>query len=99
MISVENYVKDYFTESPILAKIAECESHYRQFESDGSIFRGAMVREDIGVMQINETYHKVDAKELGFDIYTLDGNLAYAEYLYGKQGTQPWSASKFCWDR
>ena len=99
VVSIDNYTKTYFADKPILAKIAECESHYQQFNSDGSIFRGIAVREDIGVMQINETYHKATAKKLGYDIYSLDGNLAYAEYLYDNQGAQPWSASKACWNR
>ncbi len=99
MLSVESYVRNYFAETPIMAKVAGCESRFRQFYSDGSIFRGEIVREDIGVMQINETYHKATAEKLGYDIYTLDGNLAYAKYLYDKEGTGPWSASKACWNK
>lgn len=99
MISVEQYVRNYFKETPILAKIAECESRFRQFDSNGDVFHGTIVHEDIGVMQINEIYHKVAAEKSGFDIYALDGNLAYAKHIYDKQGTQPWSASKACWNK
>jgi hypothetical protein len=99
IVSVEQYVKNYYSKTPILARIAKCESQYRQFATNGKVLRGREVYEDVGVMQINETYHKATSQKLGYDIYTLDGNLAYAEYLYERQGTQPWSASAPCWDR
>ena len=97
--SVEQYVRHYFKNDPILAEVAKCESWFRQFDKDGKVIRGIQVREDVGVMQINETYHKVTAEKLGFDIYSLDGNLSYAKYLYERQGTQPWSASERCWSK
>lgn len=58
-----------------------------------------MVREDIGLMQINTYFHLNTSKKLGYDIFSLDGNMAYAKWLYEKQGTQPWSASKPCWSK
>ena len=33
---------------------------------------------DVGVMQINEDYHLDTAQSLGMNIYSIDGNLAYA---------------------
>ena len=33
------------------------------------------------------------------DIYTLDGNLAYAKKLYTEEGTQPWISSFPCWGK
>ena len=50
-------------------------------------------------MQINEHYHSATAAKLGLDIYTIQGNVAYAQYLYQKEGTQPWSSSKPCWGK
>lgn len=97
VVSMEQYVKTYYAETPILAKIASCESQYRQFSSGGNVLRGREVYEDVGVMQINETYHKAIAQNLGYNILSLDGNLAYAKYLYDHQGASPWSASKSCW--
>lgn len=96
--SVEQYVNTYFADTPILAKVAKCESRFRQYDSKGNPMRG-MVREDVGVMQINEYYHKDTADKLGLDIHTLDGNIAYAKYLYDKEGTAPWSASQSCWSK
>jgi hypothetical protein len=93
------YVRDYYADKPILAEIAWCESRYRQLNKDGSIFRGKVNKSDIGVMQVNAYYHEEAATELGMDIYSLKGNLAYAEYLYDQEGTTPWNSSKPCWGK
>lgn len=52
---------------------------------------------DIGKYQINDYFHEETAKKLGFDIYTEEGNTAYALLLYNKNGTSDWNASKACW--
>lgn len=96
-VTLEEHVKDYFKDTPIMAEIAKCESTFRQLTKDGRILRGEINRADVGVMQINELYHAKRAQGLGFDIKTLDGNLAYAKWLYEKEGTRPWSSSRPCW--
>ncbi len=95
--TVEEYVREYYAEDPVLISIARCESKFRQYDENGQVLRGVEVPDDIGLMQINEHFHGETAKGLGFDIRTIDGNLAYAKYLYEKQGTAPWTASKACW--
>ncbi len=97
--TVEETVRSYFTDTPILAEVAQCESHFRQVSTNGSILRGIVNSRDVGVMQINERYHAKRAKELGYDIYTLEGNMAYAKVLYNQSGAQPWSASSPCWGK
>lgn len=97
LVAMDAYVKKYYAEDPILVKVARCESEFRQFDSKGNILRGLQNSDDVGVMQINEKYHLERAKKLGYDIYTLDGNLAYAKFLYHKEGVDPWSASAPCW--
>ncbi len=91
--------KEYFKGTPIAAEIARCESTYRQFNADGSVLRGKVNSADVGVMQINEKYHLKRSVELGINIYTLEGNLAYGKYLYKEQGSRPWNASKPCWGK
>lgn len=98
-ITLEEYVKEYFKETPILAKIAKCESGFRQVGSDGMVLRGIVNKSDLGLLQVNEYYHGERASDLGYDLTTVNGNLAYAQYLYDKEGTQPWSASKKCWNK
>ncbi|XKT74292.1 MAG: hypothetical protein ACJKTH_02975 [Patescibacteria group bacterium UBA2163] len=95
--SLEAYVEDYFADAPILTQIAHCESSMRHLGKDGEILRGIVDSDDIGVMQINTRYHQETADELGINIYSLQGNLEYARYLYDTQGVQPWSASMPCW--
>jgi hypothetical protein len=98
-VTLENYVREYFAETPILAEIAKCESRFRQLDKDGNILRGEINKSDLGLLQVNEYYHGERAEDLGFDLNTVDGNLAYAKYLYDKEGTTPWNASKKCWGK
>jgi hypothetical protein len=97
--NMEEYLANEYADTPILVEVARCESEFRQFNKDGSVLRGRAVADDIGVMQINEHYHGSTAKKMGIDIYTVEGNVAYAKYLYTKSGTDPWSASKPCWSK
>ncbi len=95
--TLKEYVEKYYADTPILADIAWCESRLRHIDEDGEILRGVVNSDDIGVMQINTQYHEGEAEELNINIYSLDGNLAYAKHLYEKQGTRPWKSSKACW--
>lgn len=98
-VTLEGYVREYFADTPLLAEIAGCETRFRHLGRDGKVIRGALSQEDVGVMQINEFYHEERAENLGLNLHTLDGNLAYAKWLYNKEGTSPWFASSKCWQR
>ena len=98
-ITLEEYVREYWEDSPIMAEVAMCESRFRQTGSDGTILRGRSNPADVGIMQVNEFYHAAKADELGHDLYALDGNLAYAKYLYERYGLRPWKASAPCWGK
>ena len=95
----ESIVREYFKDIPVMIQVAKCESHFRHELSDGSILRGRVDPADTGVMQINKRYHESTAIKLGLDLENIHDNLAYARYLYEKQGTQPWSASSPCWSK
>ena len=97
--TLEEMVREYFSDTPILSEVARCESQFRHFGKNGNIIRGMINTKDVGVMQINEEYHREKAKTLGLDIYSLEGNLAYAQYLYEKEGTKPWQSSVKCLNR
>ena len=99
MMSTEKYVKQYFSDIPIMIAIAKCESTFRQLDKDGEIHRGVVNNADVGVMQINEFYHLDTAQKKDIDIYTLQGNVAYARDLYEREGTKPWASSKACWGK
>lgn len=96
-LSFEAYVRKEFADTPIMIDIIRCESHFHQYNSDGSVLRGIANKQDVGLMQINEKYHAETAKNLGLDIYTTEGNAAFGKYLYKKYGTSPWNYSSKCW--
>lgn len=93
------YVREYFKDDPVLADIAWCESRFRHLTPEGEIFRGKVNNSDIGVMQVNTYYHEEKAEALGLDLYSLSGNLAYAQYLFDREGTKPWNSSRPCWGK
>lgn len=94
---VEKVVRTKFASAPVMIKIARCESTFRQYESDGSLLYNKEGSSAVGVMQIMSSVHMSDAKRLGHDITTLDGNLDFALHLYKTQGTRPWDDSRHCW--
>lgn len=95
--NVKRYVSDYFADIPIMIEVARCESQFRQYNSKGEVLRGKQNTSDRGVMQINLHYHEDEAQKLGLDVHKIEDNVAYARYLYEKQGTKPWMASSPCW--
>ena len=97
--TVEEYVRDYFADAPVMVAVAKCESQFRQSDKDGKILKNPKSTA-IGTFQIMASIHQTPAAEkLGLDITTIEGNAAYARYLYEKKGTQPWNASKACWGK
>lgn len=78
-------------------KVAYCESTWRQFDKAGEPLRGVHNAQDVGLFQINESYHLNESQKLGYDIYATAGNIAYAMYLAKKDGFRPWQSSKTCW--
>ena len=96
--TVEESVREYFADIPVMIEIARCESKFRQFADSGNVLRGGAGRQMVGVFQFFDRYHTNPANELGFDIQTLEGNLAYARHTYEREGTSPWNSARDCWD-
>lgn len=88
-------IREFFPDEPRMVDVARCESTMRQFDKNGDVVRSGT--DDVGVFQINEYFHRETAARMGMDIYTTDGNISYARYLYDKNGLHDWSASKPCW--
>ncbi|OHA89448.1 MAG: hypothetical protein A3C70_02940 [Candidatus Zambryskibacteria bacterium RIFCSPHIGHO2_02_FULL_43_14] len=85
----------------VLPIIAECESGGQQFEADGVTPKQNPTSTAIGKYQIMSSLHEEKAKGMGMDIRTLEGNEAYAKFLYETSGTLHWEAdleSKACWE-
>jgi hypothetical protein len=97
--TVEEYVRSYFADEPIMAEIAKCESQFRQFGKDGKVIQNP-TSSAVGLFQIMSSIHADFADDkLGLDVYSLQGNAAYARYIYDREGTRPWNASKTCWSK
>ena len=86
---VQDAVRFYFADIPIMIDIARCETGFRQYNPDGSALHDASGTY-VGVFQISEKIHTPRAISMGYDIATIDGNLMYARYLYNSSGTNPW---------
>jgi hypothetical protein len=97
--TVQEYIESYFADIPVMIDVARCESHFKQFDKDGSALKNPNSTAT-GVFQIMSSIH-ADAADanLGLDIYSLQGNAAYARYLYETQGLKPWAASASCWNK
>ena len=79
----------------VLEKIAWCESHLQQFNADGTVLKSHYGTPDYGIFQINDV-HFEEAERLDMDVMTIEGNIAFGKYLYGREGARPWSASHEC---
>ena len=86
-----------------LVKICACESGQgtgkpQQFNiSTGEVLRGVKNPKDIGACQINLFWNGAIAEKMGLDIFKESDNIIFANWLYGQQGSKPWSWSKNCW--
>ena len=96
-VHVEAKVRTIFADIPVMIKIAKCESNFRQFDSSGNPLYGG-TGGMVGVFQVAAAVHNKASRGLNYDINSLDGNLAYALYLYENEGTVPWLASAHCWN-
>ena len=85
---VADFVSWAFADVPDMITIAQCESGIRQYSSADVPLKGG--GRYIGIFQIDEQIHKAKAESLGFNIYTPEGNVGYARYMYGGSGTNPW---------
>jgi hypothetical protein len=84
---------------PVLHRIAQCESRGQHWTKQGHVVRGQRNRHDIGLFQINTRVWGQKAQELGYDLYTPEGNTHMARYLFDHYGSVPWQSSAACWNR
>lgn len=96
--NTESVVREYFSDIPVMAEIARCESGFRHSLSDGSVLTGRVDAADTGVMQINKRYHQAAAHAMDLNLDNIYDNMAYARYLYDTQGLRPWNSSAGCWN-
>ncbi len=70
---------------------------HKEYDEDGSVLHGHQNSGDIGMAQINAPLWEAKAINLGFDIYTAEGNLGMAKWIFDHYGSQPWFWSEHCW--
>lgn len=68
--------------------VINCESHFQQWDENGHILTSST--DDVGIAQINVKTWGAKASELGYDIYTTEGNLKMAKYVLDTQGKTAW---------
>lgn len=86
-ISTTTLISQYLP--PEMMPVLNCESHFRQWDENGHILTSST--DDIGIAQINVKTWAKKAKELGYDIYTTEGNLQMARYILNNAGIKSWS--------
>lgn len=90
---------------PPLIPICACESAGRpdaipqHYDTEGNVLRGIINPRDIGMCQISQTYWGEVAIELEYDIFTEEGNILMANYIFEKHGSDPWKWSRHCWNK
>ncbi|MBI2030242.1 hypothetical protein HYT05_01325 [Candidatus Kaiserbacteria bacterium] len=94
---MEERVREYFSDIPVMIEIARCESQFLQYGKSGRPLHGG-TGTMIGLFQISEILHRDAAENYDWDIDTPEGNMSYARHLYEQSGTAPWLASKHCWN-
>jgi hypothetical protein len=96
-------VMEAFPDDTLMWAIASCESDYMQYrpKGDDSVVVRNPKSSAVGIFQIMESLHFEDAHLQGMDIFTPEGNIAYAKVLREKNGYRDWEAdevSRRCWD-
>lgn len=88
-----------------LVPICSCESTGKrdgvptQFNEDGTVIHGYIHYADTGMCQLNAEVWEKKAIDLGYDIYTEQGNIKMANWIYEQQGSKPWISSAYCWKK
>jgi hypothetical protein len=93
----EAFLRDYFSDIPVMVEIARCESTFDNVQSNLR-YQGERER-SFGFFQIHEPSWHSTALELGLDQYQTDAmqNVLLARHLYELDGLNPWRFSKDCW--
>jgi hypothetical protein len=88
------------SKSPVLDRIAKCESGGQQFTNGQITLNGNTNGSvDIGKYQINNAVWGKKATAMGLNLAIEKDNEAFALYLYKNFGTEPWKYSKGCWNK
>lgn len=98
---VSELAKEYGQDPVLALKIIKCEGlRYKTLGNNQNLdANGNVWSTDIGPWQINNYFHERTALSMGLDIYDFSDNLRYGFVLLSREGTAPWSASRYCWNK
>lgn len=93
-------VKEVESASPVMDRIAKCESGGKHTKGGQVILNGNKNGSvDVGLFQINMSIWGNKATAMGLNLMVEADNRAFANYLYKNYGTEPWVWSKPCWNK
>lgn len=82
-----------------LASFSQCESGFRQFDTDGGPFMSGYGTPDCGAFQINSAHWDGATATSSSVCVSLEANVKIAVSLYRMSGSHPWDNSKSCWNK
>lgn len=85
---IRERIRTEFHDFPAFVGTVSCESHFRQYDRTGAVLTSSTT--DVGITQINVKTWLAKSKELGYDIYSEDGNLLMARHVLTVQGIKAW---------
>ncbi len=86
----------FFNHHPVMLRIAACESSLKHVDGSGQVVVGE-VTPDVGVFQINPV-HERELRTYRLDPRNFSHNVAFANYLFQRDGLRPWNSSRNCWE-
>lgn len=97
--AVKEQIKEVDSQAPVMDRIAKCESQSKHFAKNGQVLVMGNTNKsvDVGKYQINQQVWGAKATELGYNIFTEEGNKSMAYWIYKNHGTEPWYSSQKCW--
>lgn len=84
----------------VMTRIAKCESNGSHYAKNGQVLvsgnkNGSV---DVGLYQINTIWFR-EATDMGLNLFVEKDNIAFANHLLDKYGTEPWVWTKPCWNK
>lgn len=96
---ITDFSEQYSVDEYLVRKIIQCESGFVKDAVHINKIDGIEWSRDYGLGQINDYYHKDTMELLGLDIHNPKDNLEFTFILLKNHGTQPYQASKNCWQQ
>ena len=94
-------IKEIPANLPILEKIAKCESPTGHYGKNGQVAVSGNENHsvDIGWGQINNSIWGQTATDMKYNLWVEQDNKEFSRFLMATRGSEPWSASKSCWNK